>query len=350
MNTKISEIPIIDLSETSGSADITELATFLGQVFHQVGFAVVTNHGIPQAVTDAAFSHARAFFELPSKDRASIDKRRSRHFRGWECEGSEYTNNRPDIREQLDFWTPHQPRPRDVEPHYLRLLGPNQWPDESIVPGFRPAIESWIEGVRQLADLLLRLLSISLRLPPDHLGRAFGEECMSLCKVIKYPPTPPGQFGVNAHHDAGFLTVLATDGNPGLEIQDAAGDWVPVPNVPGGLIVNLGEVLQKMTGNYFVATPHRVLTAGKRQSLAYFHGPSLDMPLLQLPLEPCFAEAVAASPRHANAGFMIQIDEAEAGAADMSSPAHPDVYGDQLWNYFKRSYPENVALHYGAER
>ena len=346
MNQHFSDIPVIDLQEVTSSLGNADLASYLGQVYHHVGFAVVTNHGVPKDVTEAAFIHAKAFFDLPLADKQRVDKRNSRHFRGWESEGSEYTNNRPDIREQLDFWTPHQPRAREVQPDYLRLLGPNQWPDEDIAPGFRAAIETWIDAVSHLADRLLGLLSVSLGLSEEHLRKAFGNECMSLCKVINYPPTPPGQFGVNAHHDAGFLTVLACNDTLGLEVQNGAGDWIPVPVVPGGLIINLGEIIQKMTGNYFVATPHRVVTTTERMSLGYFHGPSLEMPLKQLPLAAKFAEAVANSPRHANAGFMIQVDEAEAGMADMSSSEHPDVYGEQLWNYFKRSYPENVALHY----
>ena len=56
--------------------------------------------------------------------------------------------------------------------------------------------------------------------------------------------------------------------------------------------------------------------------------------------------AVAASPRHQGAGFMAQRDETDAGVADMASPHHPDVYGEQLWNYFARSYPDNVKRHY----
>ena len=169
---------------------------------------------------------------------------------------------------------------------------------------------------------------------------------MSLTKLICYPETPPGQFGVNAHHDAGFLTILAPGETPGLEVENAAGAWIPVPLIPGSFVINLGEVLQSMTGNYFVATPHRVVTREPRLSCGYFHGPSLDMSIAPLDLAPEFAAAVAASPRHANAGYMAQADETDAGVADMASPDHPDLYGDQLWNYFRRSYPDNMRQHY----
>ena len=169
---------------------------------------------------------------------------------------------------------------------------------------------------------------------------------MSLTKLISYPKTPAGQFGVNAHHDAGFLTILAPGKTPGLEVENANGDWIPLVPVPEAFVINLGEVLQSITGNYFVATPHRVVTRAPRLSVGYFHGPSLETSLGPLPLAPQYAAAVAASPRHAGAGFMAQPDEVGAGVADMASDKHPDTYGGQLWNYFARSYPENMRRHY----
>lgn len=347
MTAEFSDVPVIDLATEEARLGAPGLGEMLATVYHEVGFAVVTGHGVPAEITGEAFAAARRFFDLSVEQKETVDKRRSRHFRGWEATGVERTNNRPDIREQLDFWTEHPAREPDVEPHYLRLLGPNQWPSDDLAPGFASSVQRWIYAAAGLADRVMGLLSLGLGLDEEHLRNAFGEECMSLCKVINYPPTPAGQFGVNAHHDAGFLTVLATGGTPGLEVQNAAGDWIAVPNVDDGLVINLGEVFQKMTGNYFVATPHRVVARTARQSIAYFHGPSLDMPLVALPLDRRFAEAVAASPRHAEAGFMVQPDEVDAGAADMSSPHHPDRYGEQLWNYFVRSYPDNVRLHYG---
>jgi isopenicillin N synthase-like dioxygenase len=227
------------------------------------------------------------------------------------------------------------------------LLGPNQWPDDELVPGVRPALHRWFDELGALADDLLAVFAVGLGLPPDHFVAMFGDGAMSLTKLIDYPPTPAGGAGVNAHHDAGFLTLLATDGTPGLQVQNDVGDWIDVPHVPGSFVVNLGEMLQGMTGNYFVATPHRVITGRPRRSAGYFHGPALDTPLEPLPLPARFHDAVAASPRHAGAGFMASRDETEAGIADMASRYRATTYGEQLWNYFARSYPELVARHYG---
>ena len=344
------KVPVVDISSRSaGPAARRALAERLGDICHHVGFVIVTNHGIDAAVINGVFDQSATFFALPEEQKRTIDKRNSPHFRGWEPVGAEYTNNRPDMREQIDLWTDHAARARTVTPEFLRLLGPNQWPSDEIAPGFRATLERWFAEAGALADDLLRLLALSLDLDEDHFDRTFGSERMSLTKMISYPETPAGEFGVNAHHDAGILTVLAPGTVPGLEVENEDGDWIPVPIIPGSLVINLGEVMQKITGNYFVATPHRVTTRQPRLSVGYFHGPSLEMEMRPLPLDPRFAEAVANSPHHANAGFMAQADETDAGVGDMQSTAHPDIYGEQLWNYFARSYPENMARHYPAD-
>ena len=347
VNGDFTEIPIIDLSPwRGGNGARAAFADEVREICHNVGFLVLTGHGIDPPMVDDVFSISERFFALPEDQKQLIDKRQSRHFRGWEPVGAEYTNNRPDMREQIDLWSEHTPRPADSDPAYLRLLGPNQWPPEEIVPGFHAALDRWFTDLGALADTLMAVFATGLGLPEDHFDRLFGDERMSLTKLICYPETPPGEFGVNAHHDAGFLTILAPGETPGLEVENAAGDWIPVPLIPGSFVINLGEVLQSMTGNYFIATPHRVATQEPRLSCGYFHGPSLDMSIAPLDLAPELAAAVAASPRHAQAGFMAQANETDAGVAAMQSSEHPDLYGDQLWNYFLRSYPDNARQHY----
>ncbi|MEO1056212.1 MAG: 2-oxoglutarate and iron-dependent oxygenase domain-containing protein [Actinomycetota bacterium] len=341
------ELPVVDLRRWRGSAaDHEALAAEVADICHRVGFFVVVGHSIDASFIDSIFEMMHDLFALSDEQKATIDKRRSRHFRGWEAVGTEYTNNRPDIREQVDLWSERPARAPDVEPAYLRLLGPNQWFDDDVLPGSAALMQRWFVEMGALADELLGVLSLGLELDETYLTQLFGDEPMSLTKLIRYPPTPAGGAGVNAHHDAGFLTLLAPGPTPGLQIQNPAGAWIAAPHVPGGLIVNLGEMIQGVSGNYFVATPHRVITHDVRYSAAYFHGPSLDTALSPLPLSSRIREAVAASPRHADAGFMATKAETEAGVGDMQSAHRAAVYGEQLWNYFTRSYPDLVAAHY----
>ena len=81
-------------------------------------------------------------------------------------------------------------------------------------------------------------------------------------------------------------------------------------------------------------------------SAGYFHGPSLDTPLQPLDLPQRFVDAVTASPRHADARYMARREETAAGVGDIQSEHRPETYGEQLWNYFSRSYPDNMARFY----
>ena len=342
-------IPEVDLSRWHGDAKSrAAFAAELVAVSHEVGFFQLVGHGVPAAFRARYFDQLRTFFALPDDVKATIDKARSRHFRGWERVGAELTDNRPDFREQLDVSTEHPARAADVEPAYLRLDGPNQWLPEAVQPGFRAVVLELFARLGSVAEEIMAALSAGLGLAPDHLHRVFGERPLSFAKLIHYPPTPPGEAGVNAHHDAGFLTLLMQHGVGGLQVLNPAGDWIDVPPRDDAFVVNLGEMLQAMTGNYVVATTHRVIATEERYSSGYFHGPDLRTRLDPLPLPPGFAAAVAASPRHAGAGFMAKRHELVSGRSGIASTS-AGVYGEQLWNYYVRSYPDNVRRHYPAD-
>ncbi|MFM7535962.1 MAG: isopenicillin N synthase family dioxygenase [Acidimicrobiales bacterium] len=347
MTSTFTELPVIDLTRWRDTgADRRAFAAEVCRVCHEVGFFLLTGHGVPSAVLDAHLDALQRFFALDDAAKRTVDKRRSPQFRGWEPVGAELTDGRPDQREQLDLATEHSARPASTRPAYLRLDGPNQWPDEALVPGFRAAVSAFLAAAASLADDVLGVLSLGLGLDEGHLGRVFGERPFSLAKLIRYPATPTGMAGVNAHHDAGFVTVLAQHGVGGLQVRNSLGEWVDVPVRNDAFVVNLGELLQEMTGNYLVATTHRVIAGRERFSSAYFHGPDLRTELVPLPLAPDFAAAVAASPWHATAGFMATREDLAAGRSGTSGRA-TGVYGQQLWNYYCRSYPANVAAHHG---
>lgn len=338
-------IPEVDLGEwRAGDRDGT--AEFVRRVCHEVGFFQLVNHGVPEEFVARHIAHQRRLFALPESDKRRIDKARSPHFRGWEGVGAELTGGLPDLREQLDLSTENPVRGLDLDPPYLRLDGPNQWLDEETLPGFRAHMSEYFERMSTLADELLVVFSVGLGLDPGHLRDVFGERPLSFVKLISYPPTPADGAGVNPHHDAGFLTLLLQHDAGGLQVRNPDGAWIDVPARTDAFVVNIGEMLQEMTGNYFVATTHRVIANEARQSSAWFHGPDLTTRLDPLPLDPSFAEAVTASARHASAGFMARREEIDAGTDGVGSPTGAGVYGQQLWNYYCRSYPDNVARHH----
>ena len=160
-------IPQVDIARFRGN-DV-ERAAFLAELrhaAHDVGFFYVTGHGVPQAVTDAVFDAAHEFFALPLAERQAIDNLRSPQFRGYTRVGYEHTGGRPDRREQLDVGVE---RPALVlgphDPAYLRLIGPNQWPES--LPGLRTAVLTWQAEADRVTREVLRALADALGQPGE---------------------------------------------------------------------------------------------------------------------------------------------------------------------------------------
>ena len=339
-------IPEVDLRRWHGDdADRAALAAEVREICHEIGFFQLVGHGVPDDFRARYFDLLQRFFALPEDVKAQIDKVRSPHFRGWERVGAELTDNKTDYREQLDVSTENPPYPADALPPYLRLDGPNQWLPDDVLPGFRAA-------VGELFDALQRR---RLRADGGAVGRARPRARPPPRRVRRAPavahqadqlpadPTRRGRRQRPPRH-------RVPDPADAARRRRAAGPqpgrrWIDVPPRDDAFVVNLGEMLQRMTGNYFVATTHRVVATEARVSSGYFHGPDLRTPLDPLPLAAELAAAVAASPRHAGAGFMAKRSELLAGQGGTSSTS-ADVYGQQLWNYYLRSYPDNVRAHY----
>ena len=163
-------IPQVDLSRWHGGpGERAALARDVRRIGHEIGFFQLVGHGVPDEFRQRYFAMLEAFFSLPTAVKARIDKRRSRHFRGWEQVGAELTDNRTDYREQLDVSTEHEPYPADADPPYLRLDGPNQWLPEDVLPGFHSAVEELFTRMGAVADELMEVLSVGLGLDADHL-------------------------------------------------------------------------------------------------------------------------------------------------------------------------------------
>jgi len=284
-------IPLIDIARFRGSDE--EREAFLSELrhaAHDVGFFYVTGHGVPSAVTDGVLDAAREFFALPLADRLAIDNLRSPQFRGYTRVGYEHTNGRSDRRDQLDVGVERAALELGPEdPAYLRLIGPNQWPDA--FPGLKDAVLAWQSEADRVSREVLRALAAALGQPETYFDQWFDEEAHSHLKVIRYPGRgdAPDDQGVGAHKDYGFLALLLQDDFGGLQVEALDGAWLDASPVPGAFVFNLGEVLEIATRGYLRATVHRVVSPPgdvERFSIPYFLGPRLDSVIEQIPLPP----------------------------------------------------------------
>jgi isopenicillin N synthase-like dioxygenase len=343
------KIPLIDLQPWFGARQRArqELCQQVGRVCHEVGFFYVVNHGIPAQTSAAYLAALKSFFALPLAAKQAIDKQDSPQFRGWEQLGSELTNNEIDYREQIDIGVEREAI-RNPDPYYLALVGPNRWPAESLLPGFRKTVNHYFDCLAELSRQILRIMSLALGLDETHIERVFGANPSPYLKLIRYPRSPSGGHGVGTHKDSGFLTLLLQDENRGLEAQANDNSWYRVDPIPGSLVVNTGELLQLVTRNYFIATPHRVVNCGasERYSSAFFYSPDLETSLDPLPIAPALIEQVRRSERHRREGLMASRAELEAGTEGMSSQSRPSVFGEKYWQRWVRSYPDIAAKFY----
>ncbi len=344
--------PVIDLQPwfDGDARERAELCRQVGRLCHEVGFFYVVNHGIPPSISAAYLRAIKSFFALPLAVKESIDKHASAQFRGWEKLGTELTNNEVDYREQIDIGVEREALV-DPDPYYLALVGPNQWPEEALIPGFRACVEDYFARLAGVARQILRIMSLALGLEETHIEHVFGANPSPYLKLIRYPQTRDGGHGVGTHKDSGFLTLLLQDETPGLEAQANNNTWYRVAPLPGSLVVNTGELLQLVTQNYFIATPHRVInsTARERYSSAFFYSPDLNTVLDPLPIDAELIEQVTRSERHRGEGLMASRAEMAAGTTGMASQIRPTVFGEKYWQRWVRSYPD-IADRYYPER
>ena len=271
-------IPLIDLQAASAE----QLARSIDDALCGAGFFAITSHGVPDAVTVAAFEVSRRFFALEEGAKRRWHVERSPHKRGFDPIGWQ----------SLD---PAQP-PDVKESFYLGVeaIGPNQWPDETLVPGFRAACNVYAAQMETLARRLMALFEMALGLPTGHFD-GFMHQPTCTTRLLHYPPQPlqaaPGQIGCGAHTDWGALTLLAQDDAGGLQVRLKNGDWLDVTPIRGALVVNVGEMTQRWTNDRWPSTLHRVINrhSGRdRWSIAYFF--DLDAQAVIEPLPGCVGD------------------------------------------------------------
>ncbi|GAB2487790.1 isopenicillin N synthase family dioxygenase [Jatrophihabitans fulvus] len=277
-------LPVLDLSELDDGADAA--VQFGEQVLaaaHDVGFFVLTGHGIPDDVVARAFATASDFFALPDEDKLSVEMLRSPHFRGYTRTGGELTGGAVDWREQIDLGAEREPVVGG--PAYLRLEGPNQWP--SAQPDLREVFGDWERRGVVVATRLMHAWAGALGCPSDAFDGLFGDRPSTLIKLIRYPGRDERGQGVGAHKDPGVLTLLMVEpGKGGLQVEHGD-EWVDVSTPPGAFVVNTGELLEYATDGYLKATRHRVVSppAGEsRLSIPFFYNPALDSTVPRIPL------------------------------------------------------------------
>jgi isopenicillin N synthase-like dioxygenase len=280
------DLPIVDVSPLVAGLEDRETARQLDEACREVGFFYAIGHGVDPAALERLDRAARALFALDpaAKERIAMP-RGGRAWRGWFPLGGELTSGRPDAKEGCYFGAELGPDDPRVQ-RGLPLHGPNLFPDE--LPELRAAVLDHLAAMEQVGQAVLRGLALGLGLPARWFAEHLTADPLVLLRIFRYPPVAADAagWGVAEHTDYGLLTLLLQDPAGGLEVRTAGG-WVPAPPIPGSLVCNLGDMLERLTAGRYRSTPHRVrnASAADRLSFPFFLDPGWDTEVQPLPLD-----------------------------------------------------------------
>jgi isopenicillin N synthase-like dioxygenase len=283
-------VPLLDLERflagVPGSAD--ELAASLRAAATNVGFFYVANHGVPAELVASAFAAAERFHALPLERKLEVkvetDNQGYMPMGGSKHRTSDglRLSDKPNVNEAFflrrEFGPDHPKFGQDFHKE-------NRWPQE--LPGFRETVVEYFEALQGLARRMLPLYARALELPPAYFDELFTDPVSTL-RLTHYPALSAAadEYSIAPHFDSSFMTILAQNKVPGLQILDYQTDqWLDVGVIEGTFIVNIGEVLRRFSNGLFLATPHRAynVSGGDRYAIPYFMHPNDDVVVEPLP-------------------------------------------------------------------
>ncbi|CAN5664484.1 isopenicillin N synthase family oxygenase [soil metagenome] len=255
----------------------------------EVGFFAVPLDPALRSLRDEVIALATEFFALAESEKSKVSMAVGGNaWRGWFPLLGELTSGVPDRKEGYYFGVELPPDPRSMH-------GRNIWPERPAA--MQRTVTAWMVAMEMLGQRLLRLMAQGLGQPPDLFETGLTAQPTELFRIFRYPPQPTGDdstWGVAEHTDYGLLTLLATDGTPGLEVN-SQGEWIAAPADADLVICNLGDMLDRLTGGRYCSTPHRVRNhAGHdRYSLPYFLDPGWEAVVDPLSFDDDWAVSVA---------------------------------------------------------
>ncbi len=266
----IENVPVIDIAELDSPASLAAI----DRACRDWGFFQVTGHGIESALLRNVFEVSREFFAQPAEEKRRIRRDADNP---WGYYDKELTKNELDWKEIYDFG-----------PANGDSLKP-RWPSGQLRLCFEPIVRAYYANCRTLALRLLSAMASNLGVNASYLARGFADSHTSFLRLNYYPQCTLAAsvehlFGVGEHTDAGALTLLLQDDQPGLEVcRD--GQWHLVEPTPGALVINVGDMIQVWSNDRYRAALHRVVTnpSRDRYSVPFFLSPSYETTYAPLP-------------------------------------------------------------------
>ncbi len=284
---RVDEFPEVDIGPLrNGGPGAAAVGKLLDTACRDVGFFYIVGHGVDQSLRNRLDTLARQFFARPDAEKREIAMvRGGRAWRGWFPVGGELTSGLPDQKEGLYFGAelgPEHPRVGANTP----MHGSNLFP--RYPPELRSAVLEYMEALAGVGQSVLSGIALGLGLEPSWFTEHLTADPLVLFRIFRYPAMAGSEHGlwsVGEHTDYGLLTILGQDDSGGLQVKTTRG-WLDPPPRPGSFVCNLGDMLERLTGDRYRSTLHRVRNPGNqdRLSFPFFLDPSWDAAVERLPI------------------------------------------------------------------
>jgi len=284
LDTPLAQVPALSLDDQDRDPD--GFARDLGRSFRRFGFAVVADHGVPQPLIDRAWSDTEALFARPEAEKRQYHRAGGGGARGYTPFKTEIAKGASAV-DLKEFW--HVGRELPQGHAYADRMAPNIWPAEP--EGFRDTFTELFAAFDRAGDRLLSAIARDLGLEPHWFDPAV-KDGNSVLRLLHYPPIPADAEGVRAgaHEDINLITLLLGAEEAGLELLDRdSGRWLAVKPPEGAMVVNVGDMLQRLTNHVLPSTTHRVVNppperrGHSRYSMPFFLHPAPDFLIETLP-------------------------------------------------------------------
>jgi isopenicillin N synthase-like dioxygenase len=246
-----------DIASVSIARPLEEVADEIGRSFEEYGFAVIRDHGIPQNLIDRAETMSKEFFALPEEVKKAYHIPGGGGARGYTPFGTEKAKD-ANVHDLKEFW--HVGRELPAGHLLAEYMADNLWPDE--VDGFRDTFMRLYAAFEEAGARVLEAIAIHLGLPREFFAPTV-EDGNSVMRLLRYPPLEgkeaEGAIRAAAHGDINTITLLLGAEEAGLELLTAEGEWLAIDPPAGALVVNIGDMLDRLTNGKLRSTTHRVV-------------------------------------------------------------------------------------------
>ena len=277
-------IPLVDLNKFISGTD-AEKKSFveeLGHAFQEFGFVGVVNHGIPKALVSRFYDESKSFFSQPVEVKEKYEVKGLAGQRGYTSFGKEHAKH-TNVGDLKEFFQIGQTVPSD---HPLKA----EYPDNvkvSEIPDFSKTGDELYRSFEASGAKLLQAIALYLELD-EHYFDSHVHNGNSILRSIHYPPIthePKSAIRAEQHEDINLITLLVGASADGLQILTRQQEWIGVTSLPEQIVVNVGDMLQRLTNNKLRSTTHRVVNPARelwhtsRFSIPFFLHPKSTMSL-----------------------------------------------------------------------